>query len=64
VHAQVTIQGNGKQRFVVPVSVTVEMEGTPVARRPGPAAEDAPRGLPEMVRQGIHAVWRGFLGEE
>jgi hypothetical protein len=64
VHAQVTIQGNGKQRFVVPVSVTVERGGTPVAGNPEPSADETPQGLPEMVRQGIRAVWRGFLGQD
>ena len=34
VHAQVVIQGNGKQQFVVPVSVTVEKKTTTVAKKP------------------------------
>jgi hypothetical protein len=64
VHAQVTIQGNGKQRFVVPVSVVVEVEPPPVAEAGRPSTAQAPQGLPELVRQGIRAVWRSFRGQE
>ena len=38
VHAQVTIQGNGKQQFLVPVSVMVGTESAPVVKRPVPIA--------------------------
>ena len=34
--AQVTVQGNGKQRFVVPVSLTVEQGNTPIAQESAP----------------------------
>jgi hypothetical protein len=58
--AQVTIQGNGKQQFIVPVSVFVEMD-RPVER---PGAAETPQGLPQTVRQGIRAMLRGLFGEE
>jgi hypothetical protein len=44
VQAQVTIEGNGRQRFVVPVSVSVEKEITPGAHVPVATAAAAAAG--------------------
>jgi hypothetical protein len=67
-HADVTILGNGKQHFVVPVSVTVEKEGAPPAHKSNSAvitrsgAQAAPRAraAPSWARS-IAWFGAGFL---
>ncbi len=57
--AQVTIRGNGKQQFVVPVTLTVEPLNGPV-----PVASQVPRqGLTHRVRTGIRAFLQNVFGK-
>jgi hypothetical protein len=61
VSAHLTFQGNGKQRFIVPVSVVIE--AAPMPEEPvAPAEED--QGLPDKIVKGIESIWKGFLGNE
>jgi hypothetical protein len=54
--AEVIIQGNGKQQFVVPLSVTVE--NLPVVEEviTDYIVEEEPQGLEQLVRKGIQAI--------
>jgi hypothetical protein len=49
--AEVIVQGNGKQRFVVPVTLTVEGESAPIVPAPVPVAVvEEPQGLAARIK--------------
>ncbi len=58
--AQLTIQGNGKQQFVVPVNLAVEGDDRPIVVTP--VEDEDGDGLQDVVRKGLRAI-RGFLGK-
>lgn len=59
--AEVIVQGNGQQRFVVPVTLTVEGESAPIVQAPAPApvplAIDE-QGLPARIK----AIFKSLFG--
>jgi hypothetical protein len=56
--AEVIVQGNGKQRFVVPVTLTVEGASAAAVQAPLPVTAQEPQGLPARIR----AIFKNLFG--
>ena len=61
--AQVTIQGNGKQRFMVPITVAVD--AVPIVEEVIPVViEEEPENFPDQVLKGIQSIWKNITGKK
>ena len=63
--AQLTVRGNGKQQFVVPVTLTIEGFDAPAMPGSSPVAvPQEKRGLSERIRNGIRSIFQNFFGKQ